>query len=179
MWFNRKFFIFQTLPRHSVLLPFSFSIFLFPLLISTETNRFHQILAVLETNMNLPLSRYDCYLAVAGGLEVEEPAADLGVAAAVVSSYRNLILPEGTILLGELGLGGQLRPVGQIPKRLQEAERLGFQRAVLPKGSGVNQLEMKIKLKLIEASNINEALILALGVNPGSGKQDSKTEQNC
>ena len=74
-------------------------------------NRLHQILAVLEKHMGLPLSRFDCYLAVAGGLDVEEPAADLGVAAAVVASYRDLTLPAGTVLLGELGLGGQLRPV--------------------------------------------------------------------
>lgn len=69
-------------------------------------NRLHQILAVLEKHMGLPLSRFDCYLAVAGGLDVEEPAADLGVAAAVVASYRDLTLPAGTVLVGELGLGG-------------------------------------------------------------------------
>ena len=131
-----------------------------------ETNRLHQILAVLEKHMDLALSRHDCYLALAGGLAVEEPAADLGIATAIVSSYKDLILPDGTVLIGELGLGGQLRPVGQIPKRLQEAERLGFQRAVLPKGSGINQLKRKIHLDLMEASNINEALILALGTKP-------------
>ena len=88
-------------------------------------NRLHQILAVLEKHMGLPLSRFDCYLAVAGGLEVEEPAADLGVAAAVVASYRDLTLPPGTVLIGELGLGGQLRPVSQLELRLGEAARLG------------------------------------------------------
>ncbi|MEA5413413.1 DNA repair protein RadA, partial [Synechococcus sp. BA-120 BA3] len=101
------------------------------------TNRLHQILAVLEKHMGLPLSRFDCYLAVAGGLEVEEPAADLGVAAAVVASYRDLTLPAGTVLLGELGLGGQLRPVGQLELRLQEAARLGFARAVVARGSAL------------------------------------------
>ncbi|MEY4298739.1 MAG: repair protein RadA, partial [Cyanobacteriota bacterium] len=104
------------------------------------TNRLHQILAVLEKHLGLPLSRFDCYLAVAGGLEVEEPAADLGVAAAVVASYRDLTLPPGTVLVGELGLGGQLRPVGQLEARLQEAARLGFRRAVVPKGSGLGRL---------------------------------------
>ena len=82
------------------------------------TNRLHQILAVLEKHMGLPLSRFDCYLAVAGGLQVEEPAADLGVAAAVVASYRDLILPAGTVLLGELGLGGPAAsrgPAGTAP----------------------------------------------------------------
>ena len=129
-------------------------------------NRLHQILAVLEKHMGLPLSRFDCYLAVAGGLDVEEPAADLGVAAAVVASYRDLILPAGTILLGELGLGGQLRPVGQLELRLQEGVRLGFRRAVVPKGCGLEIGEASLNLELNEAGSITEALVLALGVNP-------------
>ena len=129
-------------------------------------NRLHQILAVLEKHMGLPLSRFDCYLAVAGGLDVEEPAADLGVAAAVVASYRDLILPAGTVLLGELGLGGQLRPVGQLELRLQEAVRLGFRRAVVPKGCVLGTGEASLDLELHEAGSITEALVLALGVNP-------------
>ena len=127
------------------------------------TNRLHQILAVLEKHMGLPLSRFDCYLAVAGGLEVEEPAADLGVAAAVVASFRDLILPAGTVLIGELGLGGQLRPVGQLELRLQEAARLGFQRAVVPRGSGLGDLASGLDLALLEADSVTEALVLALG----------------
>ena len=126
-------------------------------------NRLHQILAVLEKHMGLPLSRYDCYLAVAGGLDVEEPAADLGVAAAVVASYRDLTLPAGTVLLGELGLGGQLRPVPQLELRLQEAARLGFQRAVVPHGSGIGPAAAALGLAVLEASRITEALVLALG----------------
>lgn len=98
-------------------------------------NRLNQILAVLEKHLSVPLSRFDCYLSVAGGLDVVEPAADLGVAAAVVASFRDLILPEGLVLIGELGLGGQLRPVTQLDQRLLEAERLGFTRALVPAGS--------------------------------------------
>ena len=127
------------------------------------TNRLHQILAVLEKHMGLPLSRFDCYLAVAGGLEVEEPAADLGVAAAVVASFRDLTLPAGTVLIGELGLGGQLRPVGQLELRLQEAARLGFRRAVVPRGSGLGVLASGLDLALLEADGVTEALVLALG----------------
>jgi len=129
-------------------------------------NRLHQILAVLEKHMGLPLSRFDCYLAVAGGLDVEEPAADLGVAAAVVASFRDLTLPAGTVLLGELGLGGQLRPVGQLELRLQEAVRLGFRRAVVPRGSGLGPVASGLDLDLLEAGSITEALVLGLGVNP-------------
>ncbi len=131
-----------------------------------STNRLHQILAVLEKHMGLTLSRFDCYLAVAGGLEVEEPAADLGIATAIVSSFKNLTLPEGTVLIGEIGLGGQLRPVGQLTQRLQEAVRLGFKRAVIPKGSGVDCLKQEIKMELIEASKITEGILIALDGDP-------------
>ncbi len=131
-------------------------------------NRLHQILAVLEKHLGLPLSRFDCYLAVAGGLEVEEPAADLGVAAAVVASYRDLTLPPGTVLVGELGLGGQLRPVGQLELRLQEAARLGFTRAVVPKGSGLARAAAGLGLELLEAGTVAAALVAALGVNPAA-----------
>ena len=133
------------------------------------TNRLHQILAVLEKHLGLPLSRFDCYLAVAGGLEVEEPAADLGVAAAVVASYRDLTLPPGTVLIGELGLGGQLRPVSQLEQRLQEAARLGFRRAVVPRGSGLGRLAASLELQVLEAGGVAEALVQALGVNPAQG----------
>ncbi|MBM5791584.1 MAG: DNA repair protein RadA [Cyanobacteria bacterium M_surface_10_m1_298] len=134
------------------------------------TNRLHQILAVLEKHLGLPLSRFDCYLAVAGGLDVEEPAADLGVAAAVVASYRDLTLPAGTVLIGELGLGGQLRPVAQLEQRLQESARLGFRRAVVPKGSGLGRLAASLDLQLLEAGSVAEALVLALGVNPADDR---------
>ena len=126
-------------------------------------NRLHQILAVLEKHVGLPLSRFDCYLAVAGGLSVEEPAADLGVAAAVVASTRDLTLPPGTVLVGELGLGGQLRPVGQLELRLQEAARLGFTRAVIPRGSGLGRAGADHGLELLEATGVAEALVKALG----------------
>ncbi len=129
------------------------------------TNRLHQILAVLEKHIGLPLSRFDCYLAVAGGLDVEEPAADLGIAAAVVSSYRAINLPEGTVFLGELGLGGQLRQVGQLLQRLKEASRLGFKRAVVPKANGAlaSSGSFELDMELMEVSNVAEAMVLALG----------------
>ena len=117
----------------------------------------------MEKHMGIPLSRFDCYLAVAGGLDVEEPAADLGVAAAVVASFRDLTPPPGTVLIGELGLGGQLRPVGQLELRLQEAARLGFRRAVVPSGSGLGAVASGLDLALLEAANVTEALVLALG----------------
>ncbi len=132
------------------------------------TNRLHQILAVIEKHLGLPLSRFDCYLAVAGGLQVEEPAGDLGVAAAVVASYRDLTLPPGTVLIGELGLGGQLRPVGQLELRLQESARLGFTRAVVPKASGLGP-SAGLGLQVLESATLAEALVGALGAHLEDG----------
>ncbi len=123
----------------------------------------HQILAVIEKHLNLPLSRFDCYLAVAGGLEVEEPAADLGIAAAIISSYKTVDLPKGTVLIGEIGLGGQLRSVGQMQLRIREAERLGFHSAIVPKLSN-KELPAKNndQIHIKEASNIREVFEIVL-----------------
>ncbi|AAP99201.1 MULTISPECIES: DNA repair protein RadA [Prochlorococcus] len=130
-----------------------------------ETNRLHQILAVVEKHMNIALSRYDCYLAVAGGLAVEEPAADLGIAAAVISSYKKTALPKGTVLIGEIGLGGQLRSVGQMQLRLREAERLGFKTAIIPKATNKDSLsKQEGKIDIQEVSNINEVFEIVLNI---------------
>ena len=131
-----------------------------------ETNRLHQILAVIEKHLNIGLSRFDCYLAVAGGLEVEEPAADLGIAAAVISSYKKIELPTKTVLIGEVGLGGQLRSVNQMQLRLREAERLGFKNAIVPKMTAKDCHFLKNSELNIEAvSSIKEALNFLLKSN--------------
>ncbi|KGG13243.1 MULTISPECIES: DNA repair protein RadA [Prochlorococcus] len=122
-------------------------------------NRLHQILAVIEKHMNFALSRFDCYLAVAGGLEVEEPAADLGIAAAIISSYKNIKIPKNTIMLGEIGLGGQIRSVSQMPLRLKEAEKLGFKHAIIPKSKRIVN-DSEINIEVFEASTINEAITI-------------------
>jgi DNA repair protein RadA/Sms len=70
------------------------------------------------------------------------------------------------VLIGELGLGGQLRPVGQLEQRLQEASRLGFTRAIVPRGTGLGTAEATLGLQLLESSSLAEAIVGALGVNP-------------
>ena len=126
-----------------------------------EINRLHQILAVLEKHMNLTLSRYDCYLAVAGGLEVEEPGADLGIAAAIVSSLKNIELEKGMVFIGEIGLAGQLRLVRQMQKRINEVIRLGFKKLIIPDGINTNEFETTTNIEIHKASNINQALVHA------------------
>ena len=78
---------------------------------------------------------------------------------------KDLKLPKGTVFIGELGLGGQLRPVSQISQRLQEVERLGFKRVVLPKKSVLESDEISNKIELIQVDNINEAILMTLGVD--------------
>lgn len=97
-----------------------------------EYNRLLLILAVLEKILKLPFGMQDVYVNVAGGLRIDDPASDLAVAAAVVSSYRNLPLRENMVLLGEIGLGGELRSVGETEKRIREGLKFGFKRFIIP-----------------------------------------------
>ncbi len=97
-----------------------------------DYNRLLLLLAVLEKHVGLAFSQADVYANAAGGVRVDEPAADLGVALAVVSSYRTLALESRTVFCGELGLGGEVRAVPQLGRRLAEARKLGFNRALVP-----------------------------------------------
>jgi len=91
-----------------------------------DYNRLQMIVAVLTKVLRLPLGGFDIYVNVTGGLKIEEPAVDLGVALAIYSSFKNLCLPPKTVCWGELGLLGEVREVGGTPKREKEARRLGF-----------------------------------------------------
>jgi len=124
-----------------------------------DYNRLQQILAVLEKRVGIPLSKLDAYVSAAGGLEVEEPAADLGVAIAIVASFRDRVVEPDTILLGEIGLGGQVRPVSHLELRLKEAAKLGFKQALIPKNQPVSA---DLGLRLIPVGKVYEAIALAL-----------------
>ncbi|MEC9369490.1 MAG: magnesium chelatase domain-containing protein, partial [Pseudomonadota bacterium] len=97
-----------------------------------DSNRLAMVLAVLDARCGLRLGAHDVYLNVAGGLRISEPAADLAAAAALVSSFTGVALPPDCLYFGEVSLSGAIRPVGQMGARLKEAEKLGFQSAVLP-----------------------------------------------
>ncbi|MDX2271627.1 MAG: DNA repair protein RadA [Cyanobacteriota bacterium] len=126
-----------------------------------EANRFHQILAVLEKRVGIPLSKYDAYIASAGGIHVAEPAADLGVAVAIAASFRDRVMDPQTVLIGEVGLGGQVRPVGQLEQRLKEAAKLGFSHAIIPQSSSLSRLA-DLGMRLSPVSRVLDALILAI-----------------
>ena len=97
-----------------------------------DSGRLAMVLAVLETRCGLVFGSSDVYLNVAGGLRIAEPAADLAVAAALISSLSGRPVPAETVVFGEIGLSGEVRPVGQMDARLKEAAKLGFTRAILP-----------------------------------------------
>jgi len=124
-----------------------------------DYNRLQQILAVLEKRVGIPLSKLDAYLASAGGLGVEEPAADLGIAIAVVASFRDRIVDPRTVLIGEIGLGGQVRLVSQMELRLKEAAKLGFKRAIVPKGQTYAE---DLGLEIIPVGKVIDAIIAAI-----------------
>jgi DNA repair protein RadA/Sms len=97
-----------------------------------EPNRLHQVIAVLERRLGLDFSRQDVYVNVVGGLRIEEPAADLGIALAILTSQRNLSIRFGTVVAGEIGLTGEIRPVRHSEARLNEARKMGFHRILMP-----------------------------------------------
>jgi DNA repair protein RadA/Sms len=100
-----------------------------------DTNRLAMVLAVLDARCGLSFSGSDVYLSVAGGLRVQEPAADLAAAAALLSSLSDRPAPDRAVFFGEIGLSGEIRPVGHAEARLKEAAKLGFTQAVVPAGS--------------------------------------------
>ncbi|HEV2356812.1 MAG TPA: DNA repair protein RadA [bacterium] len=123
-----------------------------------DYNRLLLLLAVLEKRAGLHLSAHDVYVSVAGGVRVDEPAADLGVAVAVASSHRDRPVDAAAVAVGEVGLGGEVRAVSQIDRRIAEAAKLGFRRLVLPRANLAAIDEMPAGLELAGVEHVAEAL---------------------
>ncbi|HEY1419980.1 MAG TPA: DNA repair protein RadA [Candidatus Dormibacteraeota bacterium] len=123
-----------------------------------DINRLHMILAVLEKRLEHKFGKSDIFVNVAGGIRVTEPAADLGLALSIVSNQNNRPLPDGLVVIGELGLAGEVRRVGQLERRLQEAARHGLTRALIPAGakagrpSGLDVLEVRTLAEAVSAA---------------------------
>jgi DNA repair protein RadA/Sms len=126
-----------------------------------DHNRTAMILAVLEKRTGLRMADKDVYVNVAGGLKLVEPAVDLGIALALASSYRDQPVDPALVVAGEVGLAGEVRAVQQTDKRLKEAERLGFERAITARGIG-RQSSPKTALKLEPVAALRDAISLAL-----------------
>src|SRR5204863_7376973 len=124
--------------------------------VGVDSARVALLTAVLERKEGVVLADKDIYVSVAGGATLPEPAGDLAVVAALMSSLRDRALSASTLVLGEVGLAGEVRAVGQIEQRLAEAAQLGFTRCVLPRG---NRARVgKGGLELCEVSNVGDAM---------------------
>ena len=129
-----------------------------------ETSRLAMVLAVLEAHAGLRLGQHDVYLNVAGGLRVDEPAADLAAAAALVSSLTGSCLPSDAVYFGEIALSGAVRPVSHPTLRLKEAAKLGFNAAVAPPEAGAAFDKKALKLSSVTHIAALVADIAAAGV---------------
>jgi len=135
-----------------------------------DQSRLSMVLAVLEAHCGVKLSGHDVYLNVAGGLRIQEPAADLAAAAALVSSLTNAPLPADAVYFGEVSLSGVVRPVAQAAARLKEAQKLGFARAVLPESARGEAGEPGIALSTVD----NLASLVADIAARGPGRSPAK-----
>ncbi len=126
-----------------------------------DHTRVLMLLAVIGKRVGLRLGQHDVYVNVVGGLELEEPAVDLGIAAAIASSVKDQRLGADLAVIGEVGLGGELRTVARLEQRVREAARMGFRRCVVPRASDLPANEFG-DLTLIPAASLAEALHLAI-----------------
>ena len=125
-----------------------------------DFNRLLLLVAVLSKRLGLRLSDQDIFVNVVGGMKVSEPAADLALAAAIASGYKSVPVAADLAIVGEIGLSGELRAVGQLAKRLNEAVRLGFKRCLVP--SVAARPQAPEGLTLVSARTLDEALEKAL-----------------
>ena len=133
--------------------------------IGWDSGRLAMLIAVLETRCGLKLAMNDVYLNVAGGLRIGEPAADLAVAAALISAASDIPTDPNMVFFGEIGLSGELRQVAQADLRLKEAAKLGFAAAACPRrvAGGANMLAVPAGLKLREIGHLADLVALAAG----------------
>lgn len=125
--------------------------------IGIDYNRVSLLIAILEKKVGLKLMGHDIFVNVAGGVKVDEPAIDLGTVAVIASSFKERPIPSKTMVVGEVGLAGEIRAISQIEIRVAEAEKLGFTRCILPKNN-LDRLERKVSIELVGVASIGEAL---------------------
>ncbi len=126
-----------------------------------DYNRVNLLMAVLEKRLGLPLSNYDAYVNIAGGIRLNEPAADLGIVMAIASSYKNRPIAEDVIVFGEVGLSGEVRAVSMPEQRVAEAKKLGFTTCVIPEVS-VKSLGKAEGVRIIGVKSVGEAISAGL-----------------
>ena len=122
-----------------------------------DFNRLALLIAVLEEKAGMMLGTQDVYLNVVGGMRINEPALDLGIMCTVASSFKNISIPKDTVIMGEVGLTGEIRRINFIEKRIKEAEKLGFKTCIIPE-SNKKVLKDEYKLDIIGVKDIKEAM---------------------
>ncbi|MCL6632890.1 MAG: DNA repair protein RadA [Alicyclobacillus herbarius] len=122
-----------------------------------DYNRMCLILAVLERRLGLRLQNADAYVNIAGGVKVDEPAVDLGLALALVSSYHDRALPKDDVYIGEVGLTGEVRSVGRLEQRIREADKLGFGRCLVPARS-MRGLKLNLNIEVVPVESLHDAM---------------------
>ncbi len=120
-----------------------------------DYNRLNLIIAVLEKRCKLFFGQSDTYLNIIGGIRLDDPAADLAVAIALASGLKDFIIPEDTMIIGELGLAGEIRAVTALERRVTEARNLGFKRCLVP---ARNKIDFNAPIEIIQADNVRDAL---------------------
>ena len=125
----------------------------------TDYNRVNLLMAVLEKRAGIHLSNTDAYVNIAGGIKMNEPAIDLGIVMALVSSFKNRPVDEKTIVFGEVGLSGEVRAVSMPEQRVAEAKRLGFETVIMPEVS-INMVKEMKGIKIVGVNTINDAIHL-------------------
>ncbi len=121
-----------------------------------EYNRLLQIIAVLEKRIGLNLSKHDVYVNITGGIEIDEPAADLGIALAIATCFRDVVVDPDCVIIGEIALSGEIRNVNNIEKRIYEAQKLGFKKAIIPKQK--KKFSDEYDIKIIEVARLMDAI---------------------
>ncbi len=122
-----------------------------------DYKRLSLLLAILEKRENLRVSSTDVFINVAGGVWIDEPAIDLGIVTAVVSNFKNIPVKKDTLIMGEVGLGGEVRGISQVERRIKEGEKLGFKRCIIPE-SNFRNLKESFKIEVSGVRNLKEAL---------------------
>lgn len=122
-----------------------------------EYNRLLQILAVLEKRIGLNLSKQDVYVNVIGGMEIDEPAADLGVALAVATCARDVVVSSDTVIVGEIGLSGEIRAINNLEKRIKEASKLGFKKIIVPEANSLNKSDF-VNIEVVSVARLLDAI---------------------
>ena len=123
----------------------------------TDYNRVNLLMAVLEKRLGLHLSASDAYVNIAGGIRMNEPAVDLGILLAVVSSYKDIVIDDKVLVFGEVGLSGEVRAVSMAEQRVQEAKKLGFTTVILP-AACMKSVGQETEITLIPVENIRDAV---------------------